>query len=62
MTKKYLDVHVNEERGEPRDLVEAISKGRMESIHTMYEHGNDIYYVDEFQNNLVHIATKCCQI
>ena len=60
MLKKDLEVHVNEERGEIRDLVEAVSKGRMDSIHTMYEHGNDIYYCDEGQNSLVHIASKCC--
>jgi len=32
MSKKDLDFHVIEERGDSRDLVEAISKGRIESI------------------------------
>lgn len=56
MSKKDLDFHVKEERGETRDLIEAISKGRMESIQTMFDHGNDIYLKDEISNNLLHYA------
>ena len=47
MSKKDLDLHVSEEKGESRDLIEAVSKGWMGNILTMYEHGNDIYVKDE---------------
>lgn len=58
MSRKDLDLHVSEEKGEARDLIEAVSKGRMESILTMFEHGNDIYLKDDLSNTLLHYAAR----
>ena len=62
INKKYFDVHVREERGEPNDLIEAIANGRLESIQTMLDHGNDIYRLDERDSSLMHHAVKNLQL
>ena len=62
LNKKHLDVHVREERGEPMDLVEAIQNGRLESIQTMMDHGNDIYKLDDKENTLLHHAVRNMQL
>lgn len=53
---------MNEEKGGPQDLIEAVCKGWMESIQAMYDHGNDIYFCDEAKNSLIHYAAKNCQL
>lgn len=59
IAKADLDRHVEEEKGDYMDLVDAIKKGNMNNLRTMYEHGNNIEGANENdpnQNSLVHIA------
>ncbi len=43
------------------DLVEAVQHGRMDSVVTMFEHGNDIF-INHNGVSLVHIAAKHHQL
>lgn len=55
-------MHLREERGEPSDLIEAVSNGRIDSIQTMVEHGNDVYLTDDCQNTLLHFAMRSLEL
>lgn len=59
--KADLDSHIEEERGEYLDLLEAVRKGKNSDIQTMYTHGNDIFAVDPSDSSgdtLLHVAVK----
>lgn len=61
LNKADLDTHIQEERGEYQDLLEAVVKGKNSDIQTMYEHGNDIFATDQSDssdNTLLHLAVK----
>mmetsp|Transcript_17057 Transcript_17057/g.19058 ORF Transcript_17057/g.19058 Transcript_17057/m.19058 type:complete len:160 (+) Transcript_17057:212-691(+) len=60
LNKADLDAHINDERGEYTDLLEAASNGKNSDIQTMYEHGNDIFVLDstDSNNTLLHVAVK----
>lgn len=61
LNKADLDAHINEERGEYADLLEAVTKGKNSDIQTMYEHGNDIFALDKTDssdNTLLHVAVR----
>lgn len=62
MNKKDLDVHLREEKGDSNDMMEAVTNERIESLTTMVEHGNDLYFEDESGNTLVHMAAKAHKV
>ena len=43
------------------DLIEAVSKGRMDSVHAMVDHGNDVFAMSE-GSTLMHFAVKHQQL
>ena len=65
LNRADLDNHIDEERGNYSDLLEAVSKGKISDIDTMYEHGNDIFALSEddtSKNTLLHIAVQTINI
>lgn len=61
LNKADLDTHIEEEKGDYSDLVEAVINGKNSDIQTMYEHGNDIFALgktDSSNNTLLHIAVR----
>lgn len=61
LNRADLDTHIQEERGEYTDLLEAVTNGKNADIHTMYEHGNDILALDSTDssgNTLLHVAVR----
>lgn len=61
LNKADLDAHIEEERGEYADLLEAVTNSKNSDIQTMYEHGNDIFALDNTDtsnNTLLHVAVR----
>jgi ankyrin repeat protein len=61
LNRADLDAHIEEERGQYSDLIEAVTNGKNSDIETMYEHGNDIFALDSTdssQNTLLHVAVR----
>lgn len=61
LNKTDLDTHIEEERGNYSDLLEAVTNAKNEDIKTMYEHGNDIFALDNTdtsENTLLHVAVR----
>lgn len=56
-----MDAHIEDERGDYPDLLEAVTNGKNSDIQTMYEHGNDIFALDSTDssnNTLLHVAVR----
>jgi ankyrin repeat protein len=61
LNRADLDTHIQEERGQYSDLLEAVTNGKSSDLHTMYEHGNDILALDSTDssgNTLLHVAVR----
>lgn len=61
LNRKDLDAHIEDERGDYPDLLEAVTNGKNSDIQTMYEHGNDIFALDSTDssnNTLLHVAVR----